>query len=104
MWQAPLPQMLPKVKTDIQWIKNSFLCFKIEIHSLSYVRGRVLYHADEQQGSSKHPKSLQGYLVSVEAHLQDPQLAGVAEEIHCGVQGDDNVAQLIIHYCLLSCR
>ena len=68
------------------------------------MRGGVLYYADEQQGSSKHPKSLQGYLVPVEAYLQDPQLAGVAEESHCGVQGDDNVAQLIIHYSLLSCR
>ena len=68
------------------------------------MRGRVFYYANEQQGSSKHPKYLQGCLVPVEAYLQDPQLAGVAEESHCGVQGDDNVAQLIIHYSLFSCR
>ena len=54
---------------------------------MPHLCGRMQHSPIEQQGPLQHPELAQGRLLADESHREDPQLAGITEEVNCGTQG-----------------
>ena len=87
LWQAGLPVLLPKVGLLLGIFEPSLKNCQGERHLLSHLCGRLQHGGDEQQGPLQHPELAQGRLLADESHREDPQLAGITEEVNCGTQG-----------------